>query len=183
MAARALPPQSLLNQLLRYERETGKLFWLERGPEWFDGGVYGAERKARCWNERNALREAFTATNAAGYKKGIVLGFSLLAHRVIWKMVTGQDPDQVDHLDGVRSNNRWANLRDVDQSQNQRNACIRADNKSGASGVMMRRGKWFVQIWGEKGRVRTRSFESFDAAVTARDKLASKYGYSKRHGT
>jgi hypothetical protein len=45
-----------------------------------------------------------------------------LAHRLAWLIVYGKWPDQaVDHIDGDRTNNRLANLREATNSQNQQN--------------------------------------------------------------
>ena len=41
-----------------------------------------------------------------------------MAHRVIWKMITGDDPDTVDHINHNTQDNRLSNLRDVTQSDN-----------------------------------------------------------------
>lgn len=41
-----------------------------------------------------------------------------LAHRVIWKMVYGTEPAEIDHRDGDPSNNRLSNLREATRSQN-----------------------------------------------------------------
>ena len=42
-----------------------------------------------------------------------------LMHRIIWKLVTGEDPpEQIDHIDHNPFNNQWSNLRLASQSQN-----------------------------------------------------------------
>lgn len=72
------------------------------------------------------------------------------AHRLAWLMVTGAWPEKdIDHIDGNQTNNRFSNLRDVDDStnmQNQRTA--RADNKVGLLGVSLdrERGSYKAQI-------------------------------------
>lgn len=44
------------------------------------------------------------------------------AHRLAWLYMTGKWPDgQIDHINGIRNDNRWANLRDVTQSKNMLN--------------------------------------------------------------
>lgn len=47
---------------------------------------------------------------------------AVLLHRAAWLIVTGSWPNHgVDHRDGDRSNNKWANLRPATQSQNRQN--------------------------------------------------------------
>ena len=41
-----------------------------------------------------------------------------MVHRVIWKMITGDDPDTVDHINHDTLDNRLCNLRDVTQADN-----------------------------------------------------------------
>jgi hypothetical protein len=59
------------------------------------------------------------------------------AHRLAWLYIHGAWPDgEVDHINGIRHDNRLCNLRDVDKSGNQQNQRkARADNKCGYLGV------------------------------------------------
>ena len=58
------------------------------------------------------------------------------AHRLIWLLVYGQSPDQfIDHINGVRTDNRLANLRLASDAENKRNVGIRSHNTSGEKGV------------------------------------------------
>lgn len=72
------------------------------------------------------------------------------AHRLAWLYMTGEWPEhQLDHINGVRSDNRFANLRSVTNAmncQNQRGP--RSNNRSGFLGVCwhMRARKWVAQI-------------------------------------
>src|ERR1041384_5937819 len=97
MAESQLPSIEHLRQILRYEPETGKLYWLERPVSMFVGGPYTPSRRAASWNARCAGKEAFTYVNSAGYRTGAVDNYLLLAHRVIWALVNGYWPDRVDH--------------------------------------------------------------------------------------
>lgn len=58
----------------------------------------------------------------AGYVSVRLNGRQYQAHRVIWAMAHGKWPDGViDHINGIRSDNRLDNLRDVSQRGNLRN--------------------------------------------------------------
>lgn len=71
------------------------------------------------------------------------------AHRLVFFYMTGDWPaDQVDYINQIRNDNRWINLRECSNSQNQGNATRRLDNKSGFKGVYWDKinHKWRVQI-------------------------------------
>jgi hypothetical protein len=72
-----------------------------------------------------------------------------LEGRLAWFYTTGAWPkDQIDHIDGNKSNNRFANLREATPSQNTQNQrrAMRT-NKLGILGVILARGKFRAQIW------------------------------------
>lgn len=186
MAAKPLPPQGVLRQLMTYEPETGKLFWKERGPEWFRTSGHTAEHTCNRWNSKFAGREAFTATKGDGYKHGSIGGQNYAAHRLIWVLMTGDEPDQVDHIDGNRANNRWSNLRNVSASINRRNASRHRDNRSGVTGVRrVSRGgwsKWQAFIQTKDGFIHLGVFELIEEATAARKAAEVAYGFHPNHG-
>lgn len=83
-----------------------------------------------------------------GYIAISVAGEKHLAHRLAWLLHTGAWPQgQIDHKDGVRTNNAIQNLRDVSNrtnSENRKTPC----NSSGLLGVswMTNARKWRAQI-------------------------------------
>ena len=80
--------------------------------------------------------------NADGYRAVSVKNTTQYAHRVIWCMMTGEWPtQQIDHVNGDRSDNRWENLRAATVSENHQNRAKRSDNSSGEVGVRIRVGK------------------------------------------
>lgn len=183
MATKTLPPQSLLLQLLRYDAETGKLFWRERSAAMFTGGFHDAETQARRWNTRFAGKEALTATSA-GYRFGAVNDALYLAHRIIWRMVYGIEPEIVDHINGDRTDNRITNLRDVDPTASVRNTKRPSHNTSGHSGVSYdsRRNKWAAYITLADKKKSLGSFDAIEDAITARKAAESKHGFHPNHG-
>jgi hypothetical protein len=57
-----------------------------------------------------------------GYLNLTIDGVHYRAARVIWKLITGDEPPEiVDHIDRVKLNNRWSNLRAATPSQSLRN--------------------------------------------------------------
>lgn len=171
MAKKDLPPVEVLRQLLRYEPETGKLFWLERGPEWFEtSDPRGPEWLMNAWNGRFAGKEAFTSMTYKGYMAGHLLSKPLLAHRLAWAIYTGKWPaDQIDHININKSDNRICNLREASNSENQMNtpARISGQHKSKGVGFAKHMGKWVARITTDGNRQFLGYFDRKEDAVSA----------------
>lgn len=78
------------------------------------------------------------------------VGRHILVHRIVWALFHG-DPAgaQIDHINGIRSDNRIENLRLASPTENRRNQTrIRSDNSSGVHGVSRHKatGKWEASI-------------------------------------
>lgn len=179
-----LPDALILRAVLRYEPETGKLFWLARAVETFTEGSQGRAHSAAIWNGQNAGREAFTSLSSSGYRRGTVLGVHYVAHRIAWKIVTGDDPDEIDHIDGNRSNNAWTNLRAVDRTSNLRNMSRSRRNTSGVLGVSMNKygTRWRAYAWDGTKQVRLGEFANKEDAAQARRLWSIVNGYHSGHG-
>lgn len=185
MAKRPLPSTEELRQLLRYNPDTGKLFWRERGPEWFrDGPRRSAQHACALWNSRYAGTEALGHIDAQGYKTGAILGRTHKAHRVIWVFEHGSTPTQIDHINGVRDDNRIANLRDVSALENARNVSRTTRNNSGVVGVKWdkRAFKWVAEIKVNGSARQIGRFDLFWDAVDSRKKAEAEFGFHPNHG-
>ena len=189
MGRRVLPSPEILHELLRYEPETGKLFWRERDVKWFKptpykDGMRTAEWAANNWNKKFAGKEAFTAT-MHGYKCGAVLSVHCPAHQVIYSMVHGVTLSGViDHINGVKSDNRIENLREVAVVENARNAALYSSNKSGVPGVMWEDSHkaWAAKINFNGKQRRIGRFKNKDDAIAARKHAETAHGYHPNHG-
>ena len=182
MSERTLPPVDLLRQLLDYDPETGILTWKPRTVEMFENND---KRICATWNTRYAGKEALGNLTNCGYKRGAILSHNYLAHRVAWAIFYGKHPDkEIDHINGDRSDNRIANLRDVSKSENQRNATIRSDNASGFTGVCWHKdvNKWIASIFVQKKNIYLGIFENIEDAKAARKAAEREYGFHKNHG-
>ena len=155
---------------LRYDHVSGKLYWLPREDN-------------KTWNAQRAGKEAFTASYN-GYKVGAVNSKKYLAHRVIWKMLNGVDAEQIDHINGDRSDNRPQNLRSVAHVDNARNCKEKSTNKSGYTGVSWSSStnKWMATI-GVGGKTKYLGvFCDIREAAEARQKAEAELGYHENHG-
>lgn len=184
MAKTDLPSQELLLQLLKYDQDTGRLYWRARPVHMFESKTQSAKHNASIWNGRYADKEAFTAHSSEGYKRGTIDGVHFVAHRIIWKMQTGVNPDDIDHIDGVRDNNKWANLRNVTRSENLRNLSLSRRNTSGSIGVCPdSRGKvWRAYAWDGNKHVALGEYAKKDEAIAARQRWESNNFYHPNHG-
>lgn len=180
-------PIDTLRQLLRCDPATGKLFWLPRPPELFEAtqGRTNAH-KAHNWNVVWAGREALAHINEQGYKVGSIFRRRQKAHRVIWALVHSEWPaEHIDHINGVRSDNRIENLRVVTNAENTRNRRLPVTNTSGAIGVHWHKRKksWQAVICGDGSRRHLGGFENFEEAVAARKDAEARFGFHANHGT
>lgn len=119
-----------LRELLTYDSETGVFRWrVRRSIKTPAGAVAGSLR-------------------AKGYLSVKIDFRTYYAHRLAWLYMTGAWPaDQTDHINRVRSDNRWINLR---EATNSGNACNSAQSKESGlpRGVYRKRkyGRFQAQI-------------------------------------
>lgn len=189
MAKRSLPEISELRQLLRYEAETGAIYWLPRSAEMFTdssykGGLRTKSWAANGWNTRFSGKQAFTSYKD-GYRTGAIWGVNVRAHRAAWALYYGQWPsDHVDHINGDRSDNRISNLTLVTNFENHRNTGKSKNNTTGANGVY-----WCKQTKKFRALIKVRykskclgRYDTLIEAIAARDEGNRLYGFSPRHG-
>jgi hypothetical protein len=119
------------------------------------------------------------------YMHIIIEGKHYLAHRIIWKMMTGSDPSAlVDHVDTNGLNNRWKNLRIATDAENIMNSKLSRANTSGIKGVSFDRqnSKWRAHIMVGRKCFNLGRYKSFDDAVAARMRSAElMHGEFARH--
>jgi hypothetical protein len=144
-----------------------------------------------CIFTNRISRGADTVSNIAGYsgKDGYCViqldGKHYYAHRLIFLWKTGKFPkNQVDHINGIKNDNRWCNLREVNNTENQKNRSISKANTSGTTGVSWDkdRCKWKAQISIEGKRTNLGCFVGIEDAIKARKEAEIKNGYHNNQG-
>ena len=135
-----MPSAELLRELLDYDPDTGVLKWRKRDIRYFR-----SLRACASWNGHHA-GHSVGWVNANGYLATQINGVPYLVQRIIWTMMTGQQPPtQVDHIDGVRTNNRWKNFRGIEtQVDSSKNRGLNNNNTSGFRGVQKRGNRYIV---------------------------------------
>jgi hypothetical protein len=82
-----------------------------------------------------------------GYIRLSADGKQYWAHRLVFLYMTGEMPKKyVDHINRCKTDNRWANLRDVTQSENLLNGGKHKRNTSGVRGVSWNKhlSRWMI---------------------------------------
>ena len=118
------------------------------------------------------------------YRRVRLDGKLIYTHRIIWVMMTGKQPNVIDHKDGNGLNNKWENLRNVDQKTNGKNQKIHNTNTSGTSGVSYRteNGKWRARIMVNQNQINLGTFHDKSDAILARKLAEQKYGFTTHLG-
>ena len=102
-----------------------------------------------------------------------------------WLLMTGSQADgEIDHINCVRDDNRFSNLRVVSTRDNAHNKARNIRNKSGVNGVRWhKRDKcWQAHIGVDRTFKHLGSFASLEEAAAARAAANVEYGFTERHG-
>lgn len=146
---------------------------------------YDCESGFLIWKSNNSIADNIKHIYNTGMDYLIVKyeGKSYYSHRIVWFLVTGEEPPAlIDHEDGDGMNNLWYNLRDGTGGINQRNRRKSSNNTSGWSNIIRDRSGWKA-ILGYNNEVlflgRYSSAETANRVVKDKKK---ELGFSERHG-
>lgn len=132
MARKILPDADYLRECFYYTPATGELRWKSRPRSHFPD-----QKTFNWWNNRFAGHLAATQPSPTNHGVVGLNGISYYAHRIIWKLVTAEEPPEIDHKDLNGMNNRWDNLRPATRRQNMWNKKVRSDSDIGLKGVRL----------------------------------------------
>lgn len=174
--------QRRLHALFEFDAGAGQLIWRTRPVEDF-----ATVRVWKIWNTRFAGTVAgYVDVNGKGYRRIELDGKRWLAHRLIWVYAHGAIPDgfNLDHISGVRDDNRLVNLRLVTIADNNRNRSMSPNNTSGTMGVHWHKpsSKWQAKISVDRQLKHLGSFDNLSDAAAARVKAERDFGFHKGHG-
>ncbi len=148
--------QTRLRKLLRYDPETGVFRWaiVSKGRKY--GAVAGQVKKG------------------TGYRYITVDGAQCRAGRLAWYYVHGSWPEhEIDHMNGNRSDDRIANLRDVPHTINRQN---QRHSKKDLPMCVQRNGRGYrVRVVAFGISHESKTVYSVEAAVEIRDQYRRTY--------
>lgn len=101
---------ALAHQMLSYEAETG-IF-----------------TRKYCAQRKDLVGKRAGNPNNRGYRAIRICSVTFLEHRLAWWMVHGVMPDFIDHINGVKDDNRINNLRPATKQQNNVNKPVGKNN-------------------------------------------------------
>lgn len=159
--------QERLKELLDYDPLTGCLTWISRPSNRVKVGDFAGH-----------LRKD-------GYLDTKIDGRLYLNHRLAFLYMLGTFPkDQVDHIDRNKTNNKWANLRDVTNKENCMNKSIQKRNSSGFGGVHWNKTnkKWEAKISVDGNDIFLGLFDDINDAANARRQANIQHGFNENHG-
>lgn len=119
-----------ISNLLSYDRETGDFTWITH-------------------TQKRKIGEVAGNTNCRGYTSIWINGKQYAAHRLAWAVCNDAWPNgDIDHINENKSDNRIANLRQANRSQNMFNRGKNKNNTSGFKGVAFCKdtGRWRAQM-------------------------------------
>ena len=112
-----------------------------------------------------------------GYLKTCIDNKEYLLHRLAWLYVHGVWPDNmIDHINQIKDDNRFCNLRQATRSENMRNTVRRKTNKTGVKGVTWSKQakKYVAQITLNYKNINLGSFSTKEEAAKAYAEAAKK---------
>ena len=152
--------QEVLLENFRYDETTGDLYWKVKRAYTTD------------------LSKPISAKDRHGY---IVVCTKLSGktkvyriHRLIWTIVYGMNPKNIDHIDGDRTNNQISNLREVTHQQNMMNRKKRVGSISAYKGITKSKYSWIAEITFMNNRHYLGSFKTEKEAAIAYEEASKK---------
>lgn len=114
--------------------------------------------------------------NRDGYRQISLNDKLYYEHRLAFLIMKGRWPlEDTDHINRIRSDNRWSNLREATREENNFNLSLNKNNKLGLKGVHKYKKAYIAQIRINGKLTKLGSFDSKDKAKAAYDEA------SKRH--
>jgi hypothetical protein len=155
--------QKELKDLLIYNDKTGEFKWKV--------------------GRRKSKKGDIICTNRNGYLYGCINYKVYSLHKLAWLYTHGYLPKEIDHINGIKDDNRLVNLRPCTRVQNCQNRVDTKNKSSGIRNVHWHKGakKWQVRIKTVTKRLSLGLFDDLElaelVAIEARIKYHGNYAY------
>lgn len=161
--------QEKLKEILFYCPVTGVFTWIKRGK----------------YVNKSLSSAAGHTHKKTGYVSITIDRKFNAAHRLAWLYMTGSYPENcIDHINGVKNDNSFGNLRDVDHATNCKNRKVYKTNRSGVSGVIFNNQtkKWIVRFKHNNKRYYFGSYTNLNDAIKVRNHEVKGFDFHELHG-
>lgn len=173
-----------LKKIAEYCPDTGVVKWKDRGPELFPKAGDWAQHVSSRWQKFRAGNVVGTKTQY-GYLTTYIDKKTYFVHRLAWALHYGEWPKgQIDHINGVKDDNRIENLRDVCSSVNAKNKRKSRRNSSGFIGVdyVKKSKRWRARISTGGRRIEIGQYKTPEEAAKAYEAVKQSFGFHPNHG-
>lgn len=152
--------QEQIKKILHYDPNTGVFIW----------------RAKPCKNMRVGSVAGTKRSN--GYAQIRIEGKDHKAHRLAWLYMHGEfPPNDIDHINRVKTDNRICNLRPATRAENLQNKSMHSNNTSGHTGVcwFKKTQKWQAKITINKKKIHLGYFTDISEAIASRKAAEQKF--------
>ena len=138
----------------------------------------------RLPQQQTYVGDALGTVDTNGYLVMGIASKTYLVHRIIWMYVKGYMPEQIDHINHKRLDNRWLNLREVSNTVNAKNCSTSKNSVTKINGVsyMTSINKYRAYITVNKKHIHLGVFINIEDAKQARKNADLKYQFHVNHG-
>lgn len=139
-----------LKEVLDYDMNTGLFTWKTKNQKHNVGDIAGGD-------------------DGQGYIRICINKKTIRAHRLAWLYMTGEIPDVIDHINRIKSDNRFSNLRNVSPYENSINRGATKRSLSGSKGVSFNKNlnKWRARITAFGKKIHIGYYENLEDAKEA----------------
>lgn len=152
--------QKYLKSVLYYDPETGIFTWIKSSSNRIQNGDMAGSFSKRGYTVIRISKKIYTA------------------HRLAFLFMTGKFPiDEVDHINRIKTDNKWVNLRECNRTQNSANHGKFKNNKSGYKGVYWHKTnkKWSSEIYTNGNKIHLGFYTDIKEAAKTYNEAANKY--------
>jgi hypothetical protein len=152
--------QEYLKSILSYDLNTGIFTWIDCRVRY--------EKNGTVAGTLNKTGDVAIKINGKRYK----------AHRLAWLYVYGEFPEKlIDHINGIRNDNKISNLRLANRFQNAQNSRKPLNNSSGFKGVSFHKntGRWQCRIRVNNKEIHLGLYDTPELAHSAYCHASKKY--------